>query len=746
MPNRPSGSASPSADVSTLRPGARRRSFFFAAFLALASTATAGGAGPAQPASDEDCLSCHGDSSAKRDDGRSIFVAPKTLARSVHGDAGLACVDCHVDLAKAELPHAARTAKVDCASCHDGAPAAHPFHPDLARADPTASCADCHGGHDVRPVKDARFAFAPSREVSACGKCHGEVERRFLASEHGRPRTAGAKTLTCLSCHREPLTGGAIADASARKQAQERLCISCHVKDEALREQMSSSAGFVASYEKSVHGSALARGDSRAPTCIDCHGAHDARHGFDSSSPVNKMRVQQVCGRCHETESREYDASVHGFALHKGNQDSPACTDCHGEHGILSPSDPRSPVSSANVSVRVCSPCHTSVKVTEKWDLPRDRTQTFADSYHGLAARGGVLEVANCASCHGIHDILPSSDPASRIHAANLAKTCGTAGCHPGANERFALGKVHVVSTPAEQPLLYWISTLYIILIVGVVGGMLVHNLLDFLRKSKRHMQMRRGELVEPPAGRGLYLRMTVGERLQHGCLMVSFVLLVVTGFMLRYPDSWWVVALRRFSPTAFDVRSLVHRISAVVMVAASLYHIAYLAGTARGRQFLRDIWWRRQDLRDLAAVLKYNTGRTSERPRFDRFSYVEKSEYWALVWGTALMGVTGTIMWFDNTFIGLLTKLGYDVSRVIHFYEAWLATLAILVWHLYYVIFNPDIYPMNMAWLTGKLTEREMEDEHPLELERIRERAEPPEGTEEPGPAPERGPEDAPR
>jgi hypothetical protein len=79
-------------------------------------------------------------------------------------------------------------------------------------------------------------------------------------------------------------------------------------------------------------------------------------------------------------------------------------------------------------------------------------------------------------------------------------------------------------------------------------------------------------------------------------------------------------------------------------------------------------------------------------------------------------------IMWFDNTFIGLLTKLGYDVSRTIHFYEAWLATLAILIWHFYFVIFNPDSYPMNTAWLTGMLTEREMEEEHPLELERLRE------------------------
>ena len=309
------------------------------------------------------------------------------------------------------------------------------------------------------------------------------------------------------------------------------------------------------------------------------------------------------------------------------------------------------------------------------------------------------------------------------MNRANLAKTCGASGCHPGANARFATGKVHVVSSSrGDQPLLYWIGTLYLILIVTVVGGMLLHNLLDFLRKSKRHMQIRRGEIVEPPAGRALYLRMTVGERLQHGALTLSFVLLVVTGFMLRYPDAWWVIALRRFSPAAFDVRSRLHRISAVVMVAASLFHVGYVTLTARGRRFLRDIWWRRQDLRDAVAVLKYNTGLSRRKPRFDRFSYIEKSEYWALVWGTIVMAATGTIMWFDNTFIGLLTKLGYDVSRAIHFYEAWLATLAIIVWHLYYVIFNPDTYPMNMAWLTGMLTEREMEEEHPLELERLRE------------------------
>ena len=117
------------------------------------------------------------------------------------------------------------------------------------------------------------------------------------------------------------------------------------------------------------------------------------------------------------------------------------------------------------------------------------------------------------------------------------------------------------------------------------------------------------------------------------------------------------------------------------------------------------------------------------EKPKFGRFSYVEKAEYWALIWGTMLMGLTGIILWFENTSMGLLTKLGFDISRTVHFYEAILATLAIIVWHFYFVIFNPDVYPMNLAWLTGRVSEREMQEDHPLELERMeREGLTPPE------------------
>jgi cytochrome b subunit of formate dehydrogenase len=133
--------------------------------------------------------------------------------------------------------------------------------------------------------------------------------------------------------------------------------------------------------------------------------------------------------------------------------------------------------------------------------------------------------------------------------------------------------------------------------------------------------------------------------------------------------------------------------------------------------------------------VLKYNVGLASAKPAFGRFCYIEKAEYWAMAWGTLLMTATGAILWFDNASMGAITKLGFDISRLVHFYEAILATLAIVVWHFYFVVFNPDVYPMNLAWLTGRMSEREMSEEHPLQLAELKA-----------GPAPEPDPPGRPK
>jgi cytochrome b subunit of formate dehydrogenase len=203
--------------------------------------------------------------------------------------------------------------------------------------------------------------------------------------------------------------------------------------------------------------------------------------------------------------------------------------------------------------------------------------------------------------------------------------------------------------------------------------------------------------------------------------MFVSFGLLAVTGFMLKFPDAWWVVPIRQISPHFFEVRGIVHRVAAVAMIAISIYHLFHIIVRRAGRQFALDMLPRPKDLGNLWANLRYLLGLSKRKPLFDRFSYAEKVEYWALVWGVIIMSATGIVMWFDNYFMRLWTKLGWDISRTIHFYEAVLATLAIVVWHFYFVIFRPSVYPMSTAWLNGKISEEEMAEEHPLQLERLR-------------------------
>ena len=673
------------------------------------------------------CLECHSDPKlTMKKAGRvvALFADQTTLARSAHNS--LECTDCHAGFDAESIPHQAPLKSVACVSCHKEPGRTHVFHLRLAglplpRSDDT-ECTACHGTHAVARVKSAAFPFTPAQQAESCGRCHQSVRDQFLASAHGRALAAGRKEApACLDCHRQPVAR--LPGEKVRlelKLTQTRLCESCHLKKAAVSDETLLGTRFVSSFERGVHGAALGRGVGEAANCVDCHGSHEMNQSMVAGSRVHKSHLPETCAKCHQTQTAEYNVSVHAVALRRGNLDSPICTNCHGEHEILAHTNPASPVYARNVAQQVCASCHASVRLTKKYGLATDSFQTFSDSYHGLAVRGGAVEVVNCASCHSSHAIKSHLDPTSTIYKDNLAATCGQ--CHPGANQRFTIGRVHV--SPAqrvESPVLYWIANLYVTLIFVVIGGMLVHNLADFARKLLHKLALQTGKIPEAPVAHRLYLRMTVHERMQHAALVISFTLLVITGFMLRYPEAWWVVAIRDVSSRAFVARSLIHRLAGVVLIAAGLWHAGYLIFTPDGRRLFRDLLPAWRDFTDPWKVLRYNLGFAPEKPRFGRFSYIEKTEYWALVWGAVLMGATGVILWFENTSIGLFTKLGFDISRTVHFYEAILATLAVLVWHFYFVIFNPDIYPMNLAWLTGRVSEREMLDDHPLELERLK-------------------------
>lgn len=241
------------------------------------------------------------------------------------------------------------------------------------------------------------------------------------------------------------------------------------------------------------------------------------------------------------------------------------------------------------------------------------------------------------------------------------------------------------------------------------------------------------------------YLRWTKNERIQHWLLAASFILLVITGFALKYPESWWV---RPFTGIEwlFDLRGLLHRIAGAVFIILGIYHVFYLAGTERGRHLWRAFIPRMRDLRHLSQNIAFNLGLRKQAPQFDHFSYMEKAEYFALIWGAVIMGVTGIMLWFEDLTLTFFARWVIDLVTVIHLYEAWLATLAIVVWHFYYVIFNPDVYPINTSMVDGKLSEKEMRDEYFQEWKRLQgdHSGEEASETEEVEREPEEKPEDA--
>ena len=597
---------------------------------------------------DEDmCMDCHDEAEHEVD-------FELQIENSSHE--GFGCLECHTD--KNTDPHIEDSdfdpGCMGCAECHEAEDEEYEGH-GRSVSDECAdlpSCSDCHGGHDVLPSSERDSRVSPGNLPQTCGVCHEDTE---LTQKY-------------------------------------QILIDRPIER----------------YRNSVHGMAIEGGISAAATCTDCHSTTGTAHkifspGFQQST-INNFNIPKTCGECHEEIERDYWEGIHGQLTARGQTDSPVCTSCHGEHSIISPSDPRSRVSKSRLAEAVCAPCHDSAALNEKYGLRTGRLVSFIDSYHGLKSKSGDTQVANCASCHGAHRILPSADSTSMIHHDNLQDTCGD--CHPGISRKLATSPIHGITDGGlHTPIADIVEKIYILAIIVIIGLMIIHWIIDLIRQivnSMRKPQVR---------------RMRTHEVWQHTFAMISFMVLVISGFALRFSDAW----LSEFFfgwEGGFAMRGLVHRIAAVVFILSVIWHMVFIMFFPRGRAFVRDILPQLLDFKQFIQRIKYNLGRTDETPQFKRFSYIEKAEYWALVWGTAVMIITGILLWFDNYFSLFLPKGFIDVSLVVHYWEAWLATLAILIWHLYSTLFNPHVYPMNTSWLTGKMPEDMYEHEHPLHLE----------------------------
>ncbi|MBW2308852.1 MAG: cytochrome c3 family protein [Deltaproteobacteria bacterium] len=644
----------------------------------------------ARAVDNEECLSCHNPEIlkwSKEERESSVEPAPEgtiekkkyenrradlTLSfdlegfkKSAHQD--MACTDCHADIE--ETPHLSILEPVDCATCHEetGEEIKDDYHFKKLQAGDmdVPLCQDCHGAHNIRPMDDPESWVNPVNQVDTCGACHADEK---LVKKHG-------------------------------------ILL----------------PGIIRAYRRSIHSKSLLEGKKSA-ACSDCHESHSLKPLTDQRSRIYRLNISTTCGKCHQEVTEVYDASIHGQSVARGSIDSPTCTGCHGEHDILPHTEPTSPVYATLISKTGCPRCHEAERIVRKYGMPSGQVKSYLDSYHGLIDQIGSTTTANCASCHGVHNIFPSSDPRSTVYPDNLKATCGK--CHPGATENFARGRIHVptvttAATTLEQvkrfeqlafsdKVILAVRIFYYILIPLTLGFMLLHNGLDYLTKVRAAYRRHKKN--------PLYLRMTRNEVLQHMVLMISFTLLIVTGFAL-----WLKFSIPGISGDSMElIRRWGHRLAAVAFTLLAMCHAYYIFFTARGREKFLALMPRWKDLGDMLEQLLFYLGIFEKRARFDRYNYVEKMEYLALLWGSIIMVVTGFMLWFETETLRYLPKWILDVAGLVHFYEAILATGAIIIWHFYAVHFNPDVSPMSMVWLTGTLTEEEMKHEHPLEYERI--------------------------
>jgi formate dehydrogenase gamma subunit len=566
------------------------------------------------------------------------------------------------------------------------------------------SCVGCHVG-----VEADMHEETPG--LVDCGMCHADATEAYLSGYHAKKRTQGiADAPSCGDCHTyHGIRSSDEEEAVTYRGNQPKLCGKCHgLEKNVCRKGLPSCPGPVGEYLESVHGKELAGGNVFMPVCSDCHRSHDLKPPSDPASLAHKSNVASNCAQCHPGVEEEWGADVHGSAVKSGDPDAPTCTDCHTAHAIKPSTDESSSTFIANQAKYTCTYCHSRERLYVKYGYVSRRETPYIDMYHGVGARSGDTTTAGCASCHTSHNIRPQDDPLSSINEANLPQTCGQ--CHQGAGVNYVKGSIHIDYTDKKDLGVWWVRRIYLLLIVLTIGGMAAHNAVVMIKFAReRYREAKSGRVV----------RWNTSEIIWHFLLFLSFVTLIITGFAFRYPDAWWSSWMTS-SPQAFVARGVAHRVAGVLLIGLFFYSILRSVLTRRGWQQIKAKFPVLSDSRNVTEIVLYSVGLSSKHPEFDRYDYSEKAEYWALMWGGFVMILTGAILWFETFFLAFIPKWLLDVAKAIHFYEAWLATLAILVWHFFYMFIHPENYPINFTVLTGTMTEKAYMERHPLDYERM--------------------------
>ena len=633
-----------------------------------------------------------------------------------------ACVDCHEPHKIRRVFYPQGMADQDCLRCHGrpdivagragGARSLFVNEHELAGSrHARVACVQCHAGGDPSQVR----ACATMTTKVDCSVCHAAAVEQYKDSVHGQLLAQGSPDApACADCHgRHGILGRNDTRSPTFSRNVPELCAKCHrTGQRAAVRYKGTQTQIVEHYEESIHGKGLLKsGLTVTANCADCHTPHHELPSRDSRSSVNPRNVAATCGRCHRGIYEQFTASIHWPSVANTTKELPVCSSCHSAHTIK-----RTDLSDFRLHIMdQCGRCHQAI------------AETYFETYHGKVSKLGYLKTAKCYDCHGAHDILPVTDPNSRLSRANVVKTCGK--CHAGSHRRFAGYLTHATHhDPKKYPYLFFAFWGMTSLLMGtlVIAGF--HTAAWLPRSLAFSKELR----ANGRANGAVYVRrFRTFDRNLHLMVITSFIGLALTGMMLKFSYTEWAQVLSHLLG-GFEAAGLIHRFCALLTFAYFGLHLYDLRRKRRAsgkswRRFIFDresTMFNRHDWREFVASLRWFFGK-GPRPEYGRWTYWEKFDYFAVCWGVAVIGVTGLLLWFPAFFTHFMPGSMINVATIIHSDEALLAVGFIFTVHFFNTHFRPERFPIDTVVFTGGEPLEKFRRDRPREYQQLVERGE---------------------
>jgi len=628
-----------------------------------------------------------------------------------------ACTDCHKPHTVSRTNLVLRTSDRECLACH-GKEEIHttesgetitriPIKDDLRESvHLDIPCIKCHT--NITPHKER-----PCENVGQvdCSSCHAQIAEDFFQSSHGEAfRENKDNAPYCTECHGDHGTKSHLdAEDKTYRSNIPTLCGKCHAQLVPPDPQRHSEGDVLSDYSKSVHGEGLIKkGLLPSAICTDCHSTHFVLNHEDERSFVNPKNIAATCASCHEGIFTEFVTSIHSPNINDTQEKLPTCEDCHSAHTISRIEQDQF----MNEVTHQCGTCH------------EDLSDSYLETIHGKAYTLGYLQSAKCSDCHGAHDILKVDEPNSHVGYNRVVTTCQK--CHDDANRRFTGYLSHATHhDKAKYPILYFTFWAMTFLLIGVFGFFGIHTLL-WLPRSYRNMKARKAHAKEH--GRHYIQRFTTEQRITHLLVIFSFVLLALTGMMLKFAHMPWAKALASIFGGVKNAGGI-HRVGAAITFGYFFFHLFTLfrqkiRTKTPWRKVIfgkRSLMFNKKDLKDFWGSIKWFLG-MGPRPEYGRFTYWEKFDYFAVFWGVGVIGLSGLILWFPEMFTKILPGWLINVAMIIHSDEALLAVGFIFTIHFFNTHLRPESFPLDPVIFSGVVPLEEYKEDRPEEFKYLKE------------------------